>query len=328
MKSGRAALLIFLAFGVLGTPLAAEGQPARVARIGLLLTLADAEPRIRADAFRSGLRDVGYVEGEHFIMEYRYGAGRDDRDAELVADLVRLKVDVIVTGSTVAVRAAKKLTKTTPVVMAGTGDPVGTGLVTSLSRPGENVTGLSSLGPELNSKRLALLKEAVPGALRVAVLFNGANPSNLASLRELEGAAPALGLQLQPLDVRGPDDVESAFAAARRQPANALLVQRDPLVGAHRTRIMALAAKNRLPAMYSGAEFVAAGGLLAYGVNTADLYRRAAIYVDKILKGAKPGDLPIEQPTKFELVINMKTAKVLGLTIPPSLLLRADHVIE
>jgi putative tryptophan/tyrosine transport system substrate-binding protein len=271
---------------------------------------------------------LGYTDGKNIVIEYRYAAGSSDRLIEFAAEFVRLKVDVIVTGSTIAVRAANKLTKTIPIVMTGTGDPVGTGLVASLARPGGNVTGLSSIGPDLNTKRLELLKETVAGASRVAVLFNGANPSNVAALKEVEIAARALGVQIQSSDVRDAGGFEGAFDAATQQRANAVLVQRDPLNNSYPTRIVALAAKHKLPGMYPEIQFVNAGGLMSYGVSTVDLYRRAATYVDKILKGAKPADLPVEQPTKFELVINLKTAKQIGLTIPPNVLLRADKVIK
>jgi putative ABC transport system substrate-binding protein len=271
---------------------------------------------------------LGYIERKNIIIEYRYAEGSSDRFTEFAAEFVRLKVDVILSGSTIAIRAAKKLTETIPVVMTGTGDPVGTGLVASLSRPGGNVTGLSSVGPDLNTKRLELLKEAVPGALRVAVLFNGANPSNVTALKEVEIAARSLGVQIHPSDARDTSDFERAFDVATRQRANALLVQRDPRNNSHRAQIVALASKSKLPGMYPGVEYVDAGGLMSYGVSSTDLYRRAATYVDKILKGAKPADLPVEQPTKFELVINLKTAKQIGLTIPPNVLARADKVIR
>jgi putative ABC transport system substrate-binding protein len=303
-------------------------QPKKVPRIGVVVAGFPSTSQANVDAFRQGLREMSYVEGQNIYIEYRYAEGRNDRMTDLTAELVRLQVEVIVTGSTIAVGTAKKLTGTIPIVMVGLGDPVGTGLVAALSRPGGNITGSSSFSPELGTKRLELLKETFPRISRMAVLFNGANPSNVASLKEIEIAAPALGVQLQPLDVRGTDDFESAFDAANRRRANALLVQRDPLNNAHATRIVTLAAKSKLPTMYPGIQYVNAGGLMSYGVSSTDLYRRAATYVDKILKGTKPADLPVEQPTKFELVINLKTAKQIGLIIPQSMLYRADKVIK
>jgi putative ABC transport system substrate-binding protein len=302
-------------------------QPGKVPRIGFLGSSGPG-PDSRSKAFQQGLRELGYIEGKNIVIEYRFTEGSSERLTEFAAEFVRLKVDVIVTGSTIAVRATKKLTDTIPVVMTGTGDPVGTGLVANLSRPGGNVTGLSSIGPDLNTKRLELLKETVAGASRVAVLFNGANPSNVAALKEVEIAGRALGVQIQSSDVREADGFERAFDAATRQRANAVLVQRDPLNNAHPTRIVALAAKSKLPGMYPGIEYVNAGGLMSYGVSSTDLYRRAATFVDKILKGTKPADLPVEQPTKFELIINLKAAKQIGLTIPPTVLARADRVIR
>jgi putative ABC transport system substrate-binding protein len=305
----------------------AQQQTKKIPRIGFLASFG-AGPDPRSQALQEGLRELGYVEGKNIIIEYRHAAGNSDRLVEFAAEFVRLKVDVIVTGSTIAVRAAKELTKTIPIVMTGTGEPVGTGLVASLAHPGGNVTGLSSVGPDLNTKRLELLKEAVTGALRVAVLFNGANPSNVAALKEVEIASRVLGVQIQSLDVRDVGSFEAAFDSATQQRANAVLVQRDPLNNSYPTRIVVLAAKHKLPGMYPEIQFVNAGGLMSYGVSTVDLYRRAANYVDKILKGAKPADLPVEQPTKFEFIINLKTAKQIGLTIPPNVLARADKVIR
>jgi putative tryptophan/tyrosine transport system substrate-binding protein len=302
-------------------------QHPKIPRIGFLASFGPGpDPRIQA--FQEGLRDLGYTEGKNIVIEYRYAAGSSDRLTEFAAEFVRLKVDVIITGSTIAARAAKELTKTIPVVMTGTGDPVGTGLVASLARPGGNVTGLSSVGPDLNTKRLELLKETVAEAPRVAILFNGANPSNLAALKEVEIAARALGVRIQSLDVRDAGGFEHAFDAATQQRANAVLVQRDPLNNSYPNRIVALAAKHKLPGMYPEIEYVNAGGLMFYGVSTTDLYRRAAYYVDKVLKGSKPSDLPVEQPKKFEFVINLKAAKQLGLTIPPNVLARADRVVR
>jgi putative ABC transport system substrate-binding protein len=303
-------------------------QPKKMPKIGLIVAGFPSTSQRNIDAFRQSLREHGYIEGESIFAEYRYAEGRNDRLADLTAELVRLQVSVIVTGSTISAAAAKNLTHTIPIVMTGIGDPIGTGLIASLARPGGNVTGLSSVGPELNTKRLELLKETVAGRLRVAVLFNGANPSNATAFKEVEVAARALGVQIQRADVRRAEDYEVAFDAAIRGRANAVLVQRDPLNNAQRTAILALTAKRKMPAMYPGVEYVNTGGLMSYGVSSPDLYRRSAIYVDKILKGTKPADLPVEQPTKFEFVINLKTAKQIGLTVPPNVLARADKVIR
>jgi putative ABC transport system substrate-binding protein len=304
-------------------PNAAGAQQAdKVARIGVLAVSAAAfSPRI--EAFRRGLREHGYVEGKNIVFAYRYAEGKLDRLPDLAVELVALKVDVIVTASPPSVRAAKRATSTIPIVFAAVGDPVATGLVKSLARPGGNVTGLSILGPELDGKRLELLKEAVTKTSRVAVLFGPESPR-----KELEIAAQALGIQLVLLPVRELGDFEPAFETARKESVHALLTSPSPLLNTVRERIVELAAKNRLPAMYGSSEFVEAGGLMSYAPSYVYLFRRAAIYVDKILRGAKPADLPVEQATKFELVINLKTAKALGLTIPPSLLARADQVIE
>src|SRR3989454_497288 len=318
--------LIGLALALALAPLVAEAQPAeKLARIGYLsLGSAADTPK----ALLQGLRELGYVEGQNLVIEYRYAEGKAERLPDLAAELVSLSVDVIVAGGTPPPLAAKRATRTIPFVMTSAGGPVGSGLVASLARPGGNVTGLSTFTRELAAKRLQLLKEVVPGVSRVAVLWNAANPYAVLNMRETEAAAQTLGVQVQSLEVRGPDDFENALPAAIRGRAGALIVVDDPLTFAYRMRIADFAARNRLPAMYGFREFAEAGGLTAFGANLADLYRRAATYVDKILKGAKPSDLPVEQPTKFELVINMKTAKALGLTIPQSLLLRADQVIE
>jgi putative ABC transport system substrate-binding protein len=321
------ALLVAAGLGLLSASPTAQAQPAKKAYRVALIHSDPSAARESFEGFRQGVSELGYVEGETIAFEYRYTEGRDDRLTAIVADLVRLKVDAIVTGSTVAARAARSASSTIPVVMAGVGDPVGTGLVASLARPGGNVTGLSSIGPELNSKRLELLKETVPRASRIAVLFNGANPSNVAAMKEMETIAPALGVELERLDVRDGGGLEAALDLAKRH-AGALLVQRDVVNQLHRARIAALAATSRLPAMYAGSEYVKAGGLMSYGVQTADLFRRAAGYVARIFEGARPADLPVEQPTKFELVINLKVAKALGLTIPPSVLARADEMLE
>jgi putative tryptophan/tyrosine transport system substrate-binding protein len=315
--------------GLLAAPLAAEAQqPVKVARIGVLAPGSPtSSPQLR-EAFRQQLRELGYVEGQNIVIEYRWAEGRAERLPDLAAELVSLNVDVIVAGGTPGPLAAKHATGTIPIVMTAAGDPVGSGLVASLARPGGNVTGLSARSPDLSGKRLQLLKEVVPGVARVAVLWNAANPYAALVVRETEAAARSLGVQVQFLEVRGPDDFENALPAAIRGRAGALIVVEDPLTFLYLKRIAEFAAQNRLPATYGYREFAEAGGLMTVGPNLADLYRRAAIFVDKILKGAKPADLPIEQPTKFELVINLKTAKALGLTLPPSLLLRADQVIE
>ena len=307
-------------------PLVAEAQPAeKLARIGYLsLGTAADTPR----ALLQGLRELGYVEGQNLVIEYRYAEGKAERLPDLAAELVSLKVDVIVAGGTPPPLAAKRATTTIPIVMTSAGDPVGSGLVASLAKPGGNVTGLSTFTRDLAAKRLQLLKEVVPLVSRVAVLWNAANPYAVLNMRETEAAARTLGLQVQSVEVRGPDDIETGFSTAIRWRAGAFIVVDDPFTYLHRTRIADLAARNQLPAMYGFRQYAEAGGLMAFGTSLADLSRRAATYVDKILKGAKPADLPVEQPTKFELVINAKTAKALKLTIPPSVLLRADQVIE
>jgi putative ABC transport system substrate-binding protein len=270
----------------------------------------------------------GYVEGQNILIEGRYYGDRTERLPALAAELVRLNVDVIVAGAPPAPEAAQRATSTIPIVMASHADPVGSGLVVSLARPGRNVTGLSALSPELVGKRLQLLKEAVPRISRVAVLSNPTIPSHALELREAEVAARSLKVQLQVLQARAPSDFASAFSAMTKDRAGGLIALGGSMFFAHRTRIVELAAQSRLPAMYGVKEYAEAGGLMTYGVNLRESFRRAATYVDRILKGAKPGDLPIEQPTKFEFVVNLKTATALGLTIPPSLLLRADQVIE
>ena len=316
---------------MLAAPLAAEAQPAaKVPRIGYLALNPAANPHLH-EAFRQGLRDLGYVEGRNVVIEYRDAEGKPERLPALAAELVALKVDVLVAQPTVAALAAKQATRTLPIVFPVAADPVASGLVTSLARPGGNITGLTILAPEMVAKGLELLKQAVPGVSRVAVLWHpGAFPERMAKdmRKEAEVAARALGVRLQFLETRGPDDFDRAFSEMTRARADALTVLGGSMFVSERRRLVDLAAKNRLPAVYTSRESVDAGGLMAYGPSIPDLFRRAATYVDKILKGAKPADLPVEQPTKFELVINLKTAKALGLTIPPSLLARADQVIE
>jgi putative tryptophan/tyrosine transport system substrate-binding protein len=324
----RRTFLLATAGGLLAAPLAAEAQSAgKVARIGVLEYGGSVRGPAH-EAFRQQLRELGYVEGQNIVLEYRFAEGRADRLPDFAAELVRLKVDVIVAGGTPPPLAAKHATSTIPIVMAAAGDPVGTGLVASLAKPGGNVTGLSLLSPELTGKRLQLTKEVVPGLSRVAVLWNAANPIAALVARETEDAARTLGVQVQSVEVRGPDDFDNALPATVSGGAGALFVVDDPLVLRYRGRIADFAARNRLPATAFYKEFAEAGGLMTLGPSLAELYRRAAIFVDKILKGAKPADLPVDQATKFELVINLRTAKALGLTIPPSLLQRADQVIE
>ncbi len=324
-----ALLILALSLGLVAAPLPAGAQqPAKVYRIGYL-TAGPISPRMHlVEAFRQGLGELGYMEGHNFALVTRSAERGPEQLSDRAAELVRLNVDVIVAVTTPAVQAAQQATGMIPIVMVSVADPVATGFVASLARPGGNTTGLSILSAELSGKRLQLLKEVVPRVSRVAVFWNPANPSNALQIGETKVAAQALGVQLQPLELRGPQDLESAFQAATRGRAGALIMLDDPLFFTHRTPIVALAAKSRLPAMYGLTGFVEAGGLMSYGTNLSDLHRRAATYVDKILKGAKPADLPVEQPTRFELVVNMKTAKALGITFPQSILVRADQVIQ
>jgi putative tryptophan/tyrosine transport system substrate-binding protein len=303
-------------------------ESARIATVGFLLMTTGPDNDSVLAIVRWKLAELGYVEGQNIRFEYRGANGQVDRLPSLAEELVHLNVDVIVAVATPEVQAAQQATRKIPIVMVAVVDPVATGFVASLARPGGNITGLSLLSAELSGKRLELLKEVVPGVSRVAVLWNPTNPSNVLQLGATKAAAQALGVQLHPLEVRGPQDVESAFQAATRGRAGALIALDDPLIITYRTRIVALAAKNRLPAMYGLTGYAKAGGLITYGPNIPDLFRQAAVFVGKILKGAKPTDLPVEQPTKFELVINLKTAKALGLAIPESILLRADEVIR
>jgi putative ABC transport system substrate-binding protein len=310
-------------------PLAGEAQtPAKIPRIGLLSPFAPSDTAVWHQALRQGLRDLGWVEGKSISIEYRYAEGKRDRLPVLAAELVRLKVDIVFVDTTSAALAAQNATRTVPIVLAVGSDTVATGLVTSLARPGGNITGLDQIAPELGGKRLELLKEIVPMLSRVAVLWNPQNPSSTLNWKELQLPARQLGVQLHSLEVRSPTELDKAFEAATRAGAGALAIMPDPVFVTNLKRIANLAAKRRLPSIFHLREFVDAGGLVAYGPDRSDLFRRAATYVDKILKGAKPADLPVEQPTKFELVINLKTAKALGLTIPRSLLSRADQVIE
>jgi len=326
-----AVLIVLLAVAVLVVPLAGEAQQAAsLPRIGFLAPASLSDPRVPryVQAFRQGLRELGYVEGQNIAIEFRWAEGQYDRLPGLAAELVRLKVNLIVAGGPPAIRAAKHATETIPIVMASVGDPVATGFVASLARPGGNITGISNMLPELVGKQLELLKEVVPKVSRVALLGNPANPGNAPQLRHAQDAARALGVRLQPLEARDTSEIDSAFAAITTERAGAVIVLSDTVLLDHRTRIADHAARRRLPTVFGLSEFAEAGGLLAYGPSLADGYRRAATYVDKILKGAKAADLPVEQPRTFELVINLKTAKALGLTIPQALLLRADRVIQ
>ena len=303
-------------------------QPKKVPRIGILWIYSPDIASSFAEAFRQGLRGLGYVEGQNIALEERWAEGRFDRLPSLAAELVRLNVDIILTVSTPAAQAGQQATRSIPIVMTNVSDPVEIGLVSSLARPGGNVTGLSLMHPDLSGKRLELLKEVIPKLSRVAVLSNLSNPIIPPLLRETEAAARALGVQLQVVEVRGPTEFDSAFSAMTRDRAGALVVLPDGIFQNERRRIATLAAKSRLPAIYAWREAVDAGGLMAYGASVPDIFRRAAVYVDKILKGTKPADLPVEQPTKFELVINLKAAKQIGLTVPPNVLARADKVIK
>ena len=327
-RRGCVVALVILALGVLAAPLAADAQPAgKVPRIGVLLTLyspAEDSPQ----AFRQGLRSHGYIEGQNIAIEWRSAEGKYDQLPALAAELVRLKVDVIVADVTRATLAARQATATIPIVMMANADPVGSGLVLSLARPGGNITGLSIMLPDISAKRLQLLTEAVPTISRVAALCNPATPYHKTLMKEIAAAAPSLRLQPLPIAVQGPGEFEGAFSAMARGQVDALFVADDPMFVTSRTRLLELAAKSRLPTMFAHRDFVTAGGLMSYGPSLSDMFRRAATYVDKILKGAKPADLPVEQAARFELVINLKTAKALGLTIPPSLLLRADEVVR
>ncbi len=318
---------IGVTFAMCGAGVQAQ-QPKKVPRIGFLIGTSPSTISDRIEAFRQGLRELGYVEGKNIVIEYRHSEGKLDRLSELAAELARLKVDVIVTSGPTPNRAAREATVTIPIVMGFDNDPVGNGFVASLARPGGNMTGLSTLAPEIGGKRLELLKEIIPRLSRVAVFGNLTVPGNAQLLRETEVAAGAFGVKLQYLDVLSPKDIETAFRAAGKGRADAVLALGSPVFVLQRTQIADLAIKNRLPAIYDRREFVDDGGLMSYGTNFADLSRRAATYVDKILKGAKPADLPVEQPTKFEFMINLKAAKQIGLTIPPNVLARADKVIK
>jgi ABC-type uncharacterized transport system substrate-binding protein len=327
MRYNTVGLVVTLVLLTVWAPLVAEAQPPdQVYRIGFLST--DPPLALLWEALLDGLRERGYREGQNLVFERRFSEGHAERFPELAAELVRLRVDCIIVNTTPAALAAKHATQTIPIVMLAALDPVGAGLVASLARPGGNITGLSSLGPELGGKRLELLKEVMPGLTRVAVLWNAANPANAAVWQETQAAARALGLRLHSQDVRGPQDLEGAFARMAQARPEALLVLSDALLGMHRPQIVEFATQQQLPGVFAGRASVVDGGLMYYGPSQPYRFRRAADYVDRILKGTKPADLPVEQPMKFELVINLKTAKALGLTIPPHILFQADEVIR
>ena len=319
-------LLVGLALG--SVYLAAAQQAKKVPRIGYLSGTSPSVNSARVEAFRQGLHELGYVEGKNIIVEWRYAGGKLDRLPALAAELVRLKVDVIVASAPPPTRSAKQVTATIPIVMSYDDDPVGNGFVASLAHPGGNITGLATLAPELSGKQLELLREIVPKLSRVAVLGNATRPGSPQALREINLAADAFGIQLQYLEIQSPKDIEIAFRAASKEHADAVLVMQTPVLISQRRQVADLAVKTRLPTIYGRPEYVEDGGLMSYATSFTDLSRRAATYVDKILKGTKPADLPVEQPTKFEFIINLKAANQIGLTIPPNVLVRADKVIK
>ncbi|MEO6164572.1 MAG: ABC transporter substrate-binding protein [Candidatus Binatia bacterium] len=324
----RIVIWLLVIFFVANVSVAPAQQPGKISRIGFLFSISPAANADRVEAFRQRLRELGYVEGKNIVIEYREAGGKIEQLPELATELVHLKMDVIVTAGPSPTRATKEATSTIPIVMTWDNDPVANGFVASLARPGGNITGLSTLAPELTGKQLELLKEIVPKLSRVAVLGTSNQPGNAQLLREVELAAAALKVQLQYLDILGPKNIETAFRAATKGRADGVLALAGRGVFSHRRQVIDLAAKNRLPAIYPQSEYVEDEGLVSYGTNVADLYRRAAVYVDKILKGAKPSDLPVEQPIKFEFIVNLKAAKQIGLTIPPNVLVRADRVIR
>jgi putative ABC transport system substrate-binding protein len=329
MFASRLTFVVSITLMIFAAAFTADAQqPKRVPRIGYLCPTRPSSLLARTEAFRQGLKELGYIEGESIALEYRWAEGKIDRLPDLAAELVRLKVDAIVTCGPVATRSAKEATATIPIVMTFDSDPVGNGFVASLARPGGNITGLSTLAPEISGKQLELLKEIVPKLSRVAVLGTSSWPGNAQLVKETELAAGVFGVKLQYLDILDPKDIETAFRAATKARADALLVLVSGVLADHRTQIANLALQSRLPATYYRREYVEDGGLMSYSVSYTDLDRRAAIYMDKILKGAKPADLPVEQPMKFELIINLKAAKQIGLTIPPNVLARADRVIK
>ena len=320
-------LAVVIPLNLLLAPLAVDAQPSeKVYRIGMLERTSKTLNAASVNGFLRGMQELGYVEGKHFVIEYRSADGLDERFPELAADLVRVKVDLNVTRGTQAILATKNATNTIPIIITGAGDPVAQGMVASLARPGGNITGLNPMVTELYPKRVELLRALVPKAVRIAALCNMSSPAVPPAWKEVERAARSLGIEAQLFDVRKTGDLGPAFAGAVKQRADGLVVALDTLTQANRQLIVELAGKHRLPAVYASSEFF--GGLVTYGGNYADVYRRAAAFVDKIFKGAKPADLPMQQPTQFELVVNLKTAKALGLTVPSSLLLQADHVIQ
>jgi putative ABC transport system substrate-binding protein len=326
---GRKTIIVLLITVALASVDVVEGQqPKKVPWIGFLSAVSPSTNSARVEAFRQGLRELGYVEGKNIVVEYRYAEGKQDRVRELADELARLKVDIVVSAGPTLTRAAKEATGTIPIVMAFDDDPVGNGFVASLARPGGNITGLSNLAQDLSGKQLELLKEIVPKLSRVAVFGTSTTPGNAESLKEIELAARAFGVQAKYLDILDPKDIDTAFQAARKGRADAVLVLSSAIIFSQRRRFADLAVKNRLPVIFPQNEFVEDGGLMSYGPNYADLFRRAASYVDKILKGRTPADLPVEQPKKFEFIINLKAAKQIGLTIPPNVLARADKVIR
>ena len=325
----RRDLILGLAGSGIAWPLAGRAQQKAMPVIGYLGSSSPSLEPLRVEAFRQKLRELGRVEGENIVIEYRWAEGQDDRLPDLAAELVRLQPTVIVTAGTPGTLAAKQATQTIPIVFASSGDPVGSGLVASFARPGGNATGFTIMGPELEGKRLQLLKEAVPPLSRIAVLWNAANPGIKFFLQATQRAAQPVGVSLEPVvEVRRAADFEGAFATISEARPDALMVLADRFLLAHRTQIVEFAAARQLPGMYNNREYVDAGGLMSYAPSDIEQYRSAAVYVDKILRGLKPADLPVQQPTKFDLVINLKTAKALGLTLPQSLLERADEVIE
>jgi len=329
MMNNKFALWLLATVFLASASFAQAQQPQKVPRIGYLTNTPLSVDSALREAFQQGLRDLGYVEGKNIVIEWRSGEGKGDRRPALAAELVRLKVDVIVAGGTGDIRAAKEATSRIPIVMINGGDAVGNGFVASLARPGGNITGLSTLRPELSGKRLELLKEIVPRLSRVAVFASSGSADYALVLKELDLAAGAFGVKLQSLDIRSPKDFETAFRDAVKGRAEAILFRVPaPILSPHRKEVAELALKSRLPAIYESAEEVKVGGLMSYGVSSTDRYRRAATYVDKILKGRKPADLPVEQPMRFEFIINLKAAKQIGLTIPPEVLMRADKVIK
>ena len=303
-------------------------QPGKIPRIGYLNASSTNSAASRVEAFRQGLRDLGYVEGKNIVVEYRFADGNLDRLKQLATELVQLDVDIIVSGGPTATRPAKAATSTIPIVMAFDDDPVGAGFVASLARPGGNITGLSTPAPEISGKRLGILKEIVPRLSRVAVFGRSTRSGTSLSLQEIELAAAAFKMQIQYLDIQKPKDIETGFGAASKARADAIVVLGTPVLNLRRTQIVELAVKNRMPGVYAQPEYIDAGGLMYYGASFTDIFLRAATYVDKILKGARPADLPVEQPKKFEFVVNLKAAKQIGLTIPPNVLARADRVLR